>query len=213
MPLSDVPAFVQNHYEIHEWRHGLAVLKYEFPHEFSDIMEVLSNFRLFKSQITIGGGNKSPMAQGIDSGFYDHGWRVTKFDTLIHVKEYEIIGSGNHAREEERGTVDKYSPTHQIDEYKNHIAVEMEWNNKDPFYDRDLNNFRLLFDLQMISVGIIITRTDELQDIFNDLGRGTSFGNNTTHMGQLLKRVEGGGGGGCPVIAFGISRNLYVEDI
>ena len=27
--------------------------------------------------------------------------------------------------------------------FKNRIAVEMEWNNKDPFYDRDLNNFRI----------------------------------------------------------------------
>lgn len=34
------------------------------------------------------------------------------------------------------------SPTHEVDEYKNYVAVEMEWNNKDPFFDRDLNNFR-----------------------------------------------------------------------
>ena len=38
-------------------------------------------------------------------------------------------------------------------------------NNKDPFYDRDLNNFKLLFDLRAISVGIIITRCDEQYDI------------------------------------------------
>ena len=62
------------------------------------------------------------------------------------------------------------TPTHKIDCYKNRIALEIEWNNKDPFFDRDLNNFRLLFDLRAISVGIIVTRCDELQDIFNDLG-------------------------------------------
>ena len=43
------------------------------------------------------------------------------------------------------------SPTHRIDCFKNHVALEIEWNNKDPFYDRDLNNFRLLFDLRAIS--------------------------------------------------------------
>jgi len=46
------------------------------------------------------------------------------------------------------------------------IALEIEWNDKDPFFDRDLNNFRLLFDLRVISVGIILTRGDELRAIF-----------------------------------------------
>jgi hypothetical protein len=34
----------------------------------------------------------------------------------------------------------------------------------------------------------------------------------TTHMGKLLPRVEGGSGGGCPILAFGIRPSLYVED-
>ena len=45
------------------------------------------------------------------------------------------------------------SPTHAIDCYKNGVGLEIEWNNKDPFFDRDLNNFRLLFDLRVVSVG------------------------------------------------------------
>jgi hypothetical protein len=69
-----------------------------------------------------------------------------------------------------------------------------------------------LFDLRAISVGIIITRCDDLQDIFNDLGRGQSFGASTTHMSKLLPRIEGGGGSGCPILVFGISKKLYVED-
>jgi hypothetical protein len=31
-------------------------------------------------------------------------------------------------------------------------------------------------------------------------------------MGKLLPKIEGGGGGGCPILVFGISRALYVED-
>lgn len=91
-------------------------------------------------------------------------------------------------------------------------SLEIEWNNKDPFYDRDLNNFRLLFDLRVVSVGVIITRTDELQQIFDDLGRGKSFGNSTTHLSKLLPKVNGGGGGGCPLLVFGISKKLFLED-
>ena len=103
------------------------------------------------------------------------------------------------------------SPTHAVDCYKNRIALEVEWNNKDPFFDRDLNNFRLLFDLRAISVGVIITRQDELQGLFKELGVGASYGNSTTHMSKLLPRIEGGGGGGCPILAIGIGRKLYVE--
>nr|WP_298271517.1 BglII/BstYI family type II restriction endonuclease [Geobacter sp.] len=84
---------------------------------------------------------------------------------------------------------------------------------KDSFFDRDLNNFRLLFDLRAISVGVIITRCDELQEIFDDLGRGSSYGSSTTHMSKLLPRIEGGGGAGCPILIFGIRRTLYEEDI
>jgi hypothetical protein len=103
------------------------------------------------------------------------------------------------------------SPTHKVDCYKNRVVLEIEWNNKDPFFDRDLNNFRLLFELRAVSVGIIITRRDELQEIFNGLGRGNSHGASTTHMSKLLPRIEGGGGGGCPVLVFGISKKLYDE--
>jgi hypothetical protein len=159
-------------------------------------MEVLLRFRLYKSHITVGGGRKSQVADLVDYEFNCRGWMEKQFDTRIMVDEYEI-----------------HSPTHLIDEYKNNIAVEMEWNNKDPFFDRDLNNFRLLFELRAISVGVIITRTDELQMIFDSLDRGKSYGSSTTHMSKLLPRLEGGSGGGCPVLVFGIKPNLYVEDI
>ena len=72
--------------------------------------------------------------------------------------------------------------------------------------------FLLLFDLRVISVGVIITRTDELQDIFDGLERGDSYGMATTHMSKLLPKLEGGGGGGCPVLVFGITKKVYGEN-
>jgi len=94
----------------------------------------------------------------------------------------------------------------------NFMKSGVEWNNKDPFYDRDLNNFRLLFDLRAVSVGVIITRSDALQNTFNQLGKGHAYGASTTHMSKLIPRIEGGGGGGCPILVFGITDKLYVED-
>ena len=35
------------------------------------------------------------------------------------------------------------------------IALEIEWNNKDPFFDRDLENFKRLHAEGAISVGIV----------------------------------------------------------
>jgi hypothetical protein len=104
------------------------------------------------------------------------------------------------------------SPTHSVDCFKGRVALEVEWNNKDPFFDRDLNNFRLLFDLRAIDVGVIVTRGTELQKIFNSLGKGKSYGNSTTHHAKLWPRLDGGGGGGCPVLTFAITPALYVDD-
>ena len=41
---------------------------------------------------------------------------------------------------------------------------------------------------------------------------GNKYGASTTHMEKLLPRIEGGGGGGCPILAFGITSAKYVED-
>jgi hypothetical protein len=90
------------------------------------------------------------------------------------------------------------------------VALEVEWNNKDPFIERDPNNLRLLFDVCAIDVGVIITRASELQGIFNQLGEGASYGASTTHRTKLWPRLDGGGG--CPVLTFAIRPALYVDD-
>ena len=195
MTVDLLPPFIRSHYEVHESKHACAILKQDFPQEWNEIVEVLTGFRLRKSWLTVGGGRKSKVSEAIDSELYARGWVEKQFQT-------EILLDGHR----------QDSPTHQIDCFKNRVALEIEWNNKDPFYDRDLNNFRLLFDLRAVSVGVIITRCDHLQDIFDELGRGSSFGASTTHMSKLLPRIHGGSGGGCPLLVFGISRALYQED-
>jgi hypothetical protein len=196
MPLELLPQFILDHYEVHEWKHACAILSADFASEWKDICEVMTNFRFKKSWISVGGGRKTKVAEAIDNAFLSRGWVEKAFETKVIVDGREID-----------------SPTHKVDCYKNRVAIEIEWNNKDPFFDRDLNNFRLLFDLRAISVGVIITRRNELQAIFNALGRGDSYGPSTTHMGRLLPRIQGGGGAGCPLLVLGIGKKLYVEDI
>lgn len=195
MAIEQIPQFIRDNYEIQEWRHASAILQNDFPDEWAEIVDVLTGFRLLRSEIVAKGGRKSKIASRLDTEFYARGWSERSFDTRMVIDEQEFP-----------------SPTHKVDCFKSRVALEVEWNNKDPFYDRDLNNFRLLFDLRAISVGVIVTRTDELQAIFDVLGKGSSYGSSTTHMGKLRPRVEGGGGGGCPIIVFAITPRLYVED-
>ena len=193
--METLPAFVGTNYEVHEWRHAGAILRHDFPDEWQDVVDVLQAFRLKKTWIVNPGGRKSKVSAFIDEFLYRRNWVEKQFATKVVVDD------------ESRNT-----PTHKVDCFRNRVALEIEWNNKDPFFDRDLNNFRLLFDLGVVSVGIIITRCDDLQDIFDSLSRGSSYGSSTTHMSKLLPRIKGGGGAGCPILVFGISKTLYVEN-
>jgi Restriction endonuclease BglII len=190
-----VPADIADRYEVREWRNGLALIAAIHAVEWTEIQDVLRRFVLLRSEIVDAGKNKSKIAKRLDADFNRLGWKEKQFETKI------VVDGAEYA-----------SPTHKVDCYKNRVALEVEWNNKDPFYDRDLNNFRLLFDLRAIDVGVILTRTSELQSIFDRLDKGGSYGNSTTHLGKLLPRLEGGGGGGCPVVAIAIRKEAYVDD-
>ncbi|MBN1359341.1 MAG: hypothetical protein JW993_02060 [Sedimentisphaerales bacterium] len=195
MGIELLPEAIREAYEIHEWKHSCAVLAGDFPQEWADIVEVLSGFRLRKSHMLAAGGGKSPISTSIDSEFYAKGWREKSFETKIVVDDAALE-----------------SPTHKVDCFKNGVALEIEWSNKDPFFDRDLNNFRLLFDLRAISAGVIITKSDHLREIMEHLSIWKKYGTSTTWMQKLLPRIEGGGGGGCPILVFGITKELYIED-
>lgn len=188
-----VPEDLRELYLVKEWRNAAGVLATACPEEWADIIDVLRNFRLLRSEILTAGGRLSPISQQINGAFDSRGWKEKKFETRITVDDTEYV-----------------SPTHLVDCFKGRVALELEWNNKDPFFDRDLNNFRLLFDLRAIDVGVILTRATELHTLFNDLGK--PFGTSTTHHEKLWPRLDGGGGGGCPVLTFAITERLYVDD-
>jgi hypothetical protein len=190
-----VPADLRRLYHVREWRNAAGILLTACPDEWLDIIEVLRRFRLLRSEILTAGGGLSPISRQINGAFGARGWREEKFETRI------VVGETVYA-----------SPTHAVDCFKGRVAVELEWNNKDPFFDRDLNNFRLLFEMRAIDVGVILTRATELQRVFDRLGKGSSYGASTTHHEKLWPRIEGGGGGGCPVLTFAITPALYVDD-
>jgi hypothetical protein len=134
-----VPSELHRYYEFREWRNPCAVLSVAYPDEWGDILWVLSEFRILRTDVGeagIKGGGKSLVAIRMDQMFRGRGWKPTNFDTKILVNKVPIE-----------------SPTHEVDCFKGKVALELEWNNKTEFYDRDLNNFRLLFDLRVADVG------------------------------------------------------------
>ena len=217
----EIPEFLGKGFRIYEWRHASAILRSDFPDQWNDLVSVLSAFKLRKSHVEKGGGEKSEITKSLEVGFKALGWLPKNWDTTIQVTETKKgrnIGS----------PVKMESPTHEVDHVKGGVALEIEWSNKDPFYDRDLNNFRLLFDLRVISVGVVLTKSDDLIPLFRtipDLDKrgkqkkdsrtgkpvfcNTKYGMSTTWLSKLLPRVEGGGGGGCPILVFAISKEHF----
>ena len=125
-----IPNDIAADYEVHEWRNATGVLQTAHLNEWQDIIDALRAFQFRRSELFIGGGGKSIIAQRIDNFLTARQWKEKKFATKIRVDAEEWD-----------------SPTHKVDCFKGRVGLEIEWNNKDPFYDRDLNNFRLLFDL------------------------------------------------------------------
>lgn len=196
MSYSLIPHAIAENYKVHEWRNAIAVLATAHQAEWCDVVDCLSAFTFSRADLLEGGGAKGRIASRLDSFLYRRGWKEKKFNTRITVDDQ-----------------DYESPTHKVDCLKGRVALEVEWNNKDPFFDRDLNNFRLLFDLRAIDVGIIVTRDSALESLFRRLGPeiGRKYGAATTHWNRLVPRIEGGGGGGCPVLIFGITERLCVD--
>ena len=187
--------FINDKFDILVTKHADLILKHGFPDEYDDLSLMLENFSINIDSILKGGGGKSEIATGVDEFLIkERGWEEKLFDTFIQVDNSK-----------------KENPTHKIDCYKNRVAFELEWNNKTEFYDRDLNNFRILNELDAISLGIIMTRSTSLNTFFKELDIYTKYGASTTHSDKLIKKINGGGAGGCPLIVFSIKKDCFYD--
>lgn len=137
-------------FEIRLESHAAAILEKDFPAALSDIEKVLLGVQIPIKEIIGSGGGETKGTQRIRRALAVEGWNKKNF-------EIKKIING----------VEKESISHEVDhakEFPNHkvIALEIEWNNKDPFFDRDLENFKRLHAEGAISVGIIVTRGQTL---------------------------------------------------
>ena len=199
-----IPKELAELYEIHDYKHAAAIFAKEFPVEFNEIWASLLSFRFSKNDILIGGGNESKIPKIFSDILRPLGWKEKNLEAELNV--FEIKGKYH---KELKSSI--HHGSHKVDYLKGRIAFDLEWNSKDQTFDRDLYAFRAFFEYDAISLGILVTRSNELDSLFKKLGISHKYGASTTHMGKLLPRLIAGRNGGCPVIVFGITTKLLVD--
>ncbi|MCB1333925.1 MAG: restriction endonuclease [Roseivivax sp.] len=141
----------QSGYDVLTSNHADAILSYDFAAELEELIAALRDFRIAMPELIGGGGGESGQTQRLRHALSDRRWRKHKF----HV---QTIVDG----------IEREGISHEVDHVRfaraGALALEIEWNNKDPFFDRDLENFQRLHALSAISVGVIVTRGRTLQD-------------------------------------------------
>ena len=136
--------------------HARAILQLDFPDVAGQLEEVLSTSTIPIEEIIGSGGGETKGTQRLRKALRERGWAKHKFvvqRTIDGVPREAQSHEVDHIRMFEAGTV----------------ALEIEWNNKDPFFDRDLENFKRLHADGAISLGIIVTRGAALQDAMKGL--------------------------------------------
>ncbi|MDR0357633.1 MAG: restriction endonuclease, partial [Clostridiales Family XIII bacterium] len=134
------------------------------------------------------------------------GWKEVKITGDLLVK----LHTRNPSTVEEI-RIEDYIDGHNIDYVKGKVAVDMEWNSKDQTFDRDLYAFRTFYECGIVECGAIITRSAELNPLFDELGIKQKYGASTTWMGKLLPRIQARRHGGCPIFVVGITPRTITD--
>ena len=202
-----LPQDIQGLYEVHDFKHAAAILCNEFPDEFGEICQALREFRFTEQDITTPGGRESQIPVKFSNVLRPKGWKEGQMTASLRVDGQDINPR-----------------THKVDYLKGRIAFDLEWNSKDQTFDRDLYAFEQFFNYNRISAGVLVTRSNQMDEYFKGLGEYTDrngvkrrymdkYGSSTTQMTKLLPRLEAGRNGGCPVLVFGITPRLLIREV
>lgn len=149
-------SLLERGFEIEFRSHAKAIVAADFPDVASQLEDVLLASTIPIEEIIGSGGGEAKGTQRLRNALKTRGWSKHQF-----VVQRIIDG------------VEREAQSHEVDHVRNFdggmVALEIEWNNKDPFFDRDLENFKRLHADGAISLGIIITRGAGLQNAMWDL--------------------------------------------
>jgi len=143
-----------------EWTyHADAILRGHFSDAVAELDSIISPTELPLPEIVGSGGGEAKLTQRLRRALADADWNKREIAV-----EKRIDSSVT------------YATSHEVDHLKTFpagtIALEIEWNNKDPFYDRDLEHFQRLHADGAISLGVIVTRGSSFQAEIESYIRG-----------------------------------------
>jgi len=147
-----MPSVARNHWSFIETNSASAIMKAVCPNEWADIIDVLSTYRLEARYWLRAGGNRGDIAEQIDTAFHAKGWQETRLD----LSTKGILFSKDSVKLGELPEV--YQEGYLVDNFKNRIVLDVEWNAKDGNLDRDLAAYRSWYEAGVISAGVIITK-------------------------------------------------------
>lgn len=191
-------------------RYADVILRHAFADRSKDLIAALDSFYPTLTELRTGGGGRTVFVKRFDDSL------AAKLDAGDVIWGKQNISISKELSLDKTALKKARTRGHEIDMFGKGskenplpgIAVEMEWNNKDPFFDRDLLSFQALHREGAIAVGVIITRGPLLQALIGTTIRssegGWKYGQSSTHWDKLLPRVNFGGGGECPLLLVGI---------
>jgi hypothetical protein len=152
--------------------HAEAILSVDFPEVADQLQTILIGSTIPIEEIIGSGGGETKGTQRLRRALHEHGWRKHKFEV-----QRTIDG------------VARESVSHEVDHIARFdaglLALEIEWNNKDPFFDRDLENYKRLHADGAISLGILVTRGVSLQDEMRSMVLRFATENNINGIADL----------------------------
>lgn len=201
-------------FEFYNYNHALEILSQSFSVEFNEILKTLDELKIYQNELIENGGNESPIPPKFTAVLEPLGWKEIRISGDLIVKIYPRKGDKKgvfSSKYTDQKVLENYIDGHNIDFVKGRVALDVEWNSKDQTFDRDLFAMRTYYECDIISVGIIITRSKELNETFKKLNISAKYGASTTWMGKLLPRLDSRRHGGCPILAVGIKPECIQE--
>lgn len=150
-------ALRQRGFDVLAVHHAEAIISRDMPNAEREIESVLLDLQIPVLELVAGGGGEAQATQRLRRGLAGQGW-VKRNIRVQKTVRWDDAGPDRTVA----------SLSHEIDHVKpfgeSVFALEIEWNNKDPFFDRDLESFKRLHAEGAISVGGLITRGESLHN-------------------------------------------------
>lgn len=213
-----IPPAVLARYEFLETRNAAALLKATNPAAFADVVAVLDDFTLLTTDLLNPGGQESALAARLNHGFRGRSWREARVDTLFRLMLKRLPYAGEPVSPPVETEVTNVG--YHVDNFRDRVALDVEWNAKDGNLDRDIGAYRALYDAGLIDVAVMVTRTQEdlrplARRLAVDAGRSEMDAKKilntttTTNTEKLRPRMTRGDAGGCPMFVAAICERTW----